>query len=196
MLVAIGLVYLAMVILCALPLAVIGAFVVLAVTGHALDLSALIGLLMLTGIVVTNAIVLLALVQRPRYSAAKNASEKKRSWNGCCRLMGVRRFPQAKGDSGAHQARRRWPAARPGRPAVVAVEVPRAPGLHLARRHAPRRAYRFSLERGGDRAGDCDGCAEDEGAQEWLTGGSNHRQRRDASRGAPHSGDRADRHSR
>ena len=73
MLVAIRLVYLPMVIvfrwllvpfviLCALPLAVIGAFVVLAVTGHALDLSALIGLLMLTGVVVTKAIVLLDLV--------------------------------------------------------------------------------------------------------------------------------------
>ena len=74
MLVAIGLVYLIMVvlfrsllvpvvILCPLPPAVIGAFVALAVTGHALDLSALIGLLMLRGIVVTNAIVLLDLVQ-------------------------------------------------------------------------------------------------------------------------------------
>jgi hydrophobic/amphiphilic exporter-1 (mainly G- bacteria), HAE1 family len=74
MLVAIGLVYLIMVILfrsllvpvvilCALPLAVIGAFIALAVTGRELDLSALIGLLMLIGIVVTNAIVLLDLVQ-------------------------------------------------------------------------------------------------------------------------------------
>jgi multidrug efflux pump subunit AcrB len=45
------------------PLVVVGCFVVLAVTGRALDLSALIGLLMLTGIVVTNAIVLLDLVQ-------------------------------------------------------------------------------------------------------------------------------------
>jgi hypothetical protein len=38
---------------------VIGAFVVVAVTGRALDLSALIGLLMLISIVVTKAIVLL-----------------------------------------------------------------------------------------------------------------------------------------
>jgi hydrophobic/amphiphilic exporter-1 (mainly G- bacteria), HAE1 family len=52
-----------LVILCALPLAVIGAFVALAVTGRELDLSALIGMLMLIGIVVTNAIVLLDLVQ-------------------------------------------------------------------------------------------------------------------------------------
>ena len=37
----------------------IGAFVVVAVTGRALDLSALIGLLMLISIVVTKAIVLL-----------------------------------------------------------------------------------------------------------------------------------------
>jgi hypothetical protein len=59
--VGVGLVYLLVVILFAL-LAVIGAFVALAVTGHALDLSALIGLLMLRGIVVTNAIVLLDLM--------------------------------------------------------------------------------------------------------------------------------------
>jgi len=69
MLVGIGLVYLLMVILFrsllvpvliffALPLVVIGGFVSLAVTGHALDLSALVGLLMLRGIVVTNALVL------------------------------------------------------------------------------------------------------------------------------------------
>jgi len=74
MLVAIGLVYLIMVvlfrsllipfvILFSLPLAVIGALVGLAVTGKTLDLSALIGMLMLIGIVVTNAIVLLDLVQ-------------------------------------------------------------------------------------------------------------------------------------
>ena len=52
------------VILYTLPLAVIGAFVALAVTGHALDLSALIGLLMPRGIVVTNATVLRDFVQR------------------------------------------------------------------------------------------------------------------------------------
>ena len=72
MLVAIGLVYLLMVvlfrsllmpvvILCPLPPAVMGAFVAPAVTGHALDLSALIGLLMLIDIVVINATVLLDL---------------------------------------------------------------------------------------------------------------------------------------
>ena len=72
MLVAIGLVYLIvailvrlllvpLVILFALPLAFIGAFVALAVTGRARDLSAIIGLLMLRSIVVTNAIVLLDL---------------------------------------------------------------------------------------------------------------------------------------
>ena len=105
----------------ALPLAVVGVFVALALSGRELDLSALIGLPMLIDTVVTNAIVLLDLVQRPRHSAAKNAIEKKRSWNGCCRLMGVSQAPRAKGDSGAHQARRRWPASRPGRPAIVAV---------------------------------------------------------------------------
>ena len=64
MLVAIGLVYLLLVplvILFAL-LAVIDSFVALAITGRALDLSALIVLLMLRSIVVTNAIVLLAVV--------------------------------------------------------------------------------------------------------------------------------------
>ena len=60
MLVGIGLVYLLLplVIFFALPLVVIGAFVALAVTGRTLDLSALIGLLMLHDIVVTNGIVL------------------------------------------------------------------------------------------------------------------------------------------
>jgi hydrophobic/amphiphilic exporter-1 (mainly G- bacteria), HAE1 family len=65
MLVGIGLVYLLLVplvIFFALPVVVIGGFVALAATGHALDLPARIGLLTLTGIVVTNAIVLLALV--------------------------------------------------------------------------------------------------------------------------------------
>ena len=53
---------LAVVILLALPLVAIGAFTAPAVTGHALDLSALISMLMLRSIVVTNAIVLLAVV--------------------------------------------------------------------------------------------------------------------------------------
>jgi hypothetical protein len=60
-LVAIGLVYLLLVplvIFFALPLVVIGGFVSLAVTGREFELFALIGLLMLMGIVVTNAIVL------------------------------------------------------------------------------------------------------------------------------------------
>jgi multidrug efflux pump subunit AcrB len=68
MLGAIGLVYLIVVILVcllvvpmvilnlfALPLAVFGGFVALVVTGHALDLSALIGFLMLRSIVGSNA---------------------------------------------------------------------------------------------------------------------------------------------
>jgi multidrug efflux pump subunit AcrB len=65
MLGAIDLVYLLLVVLViifALPLLVIGCFVSLAATGRALDLSALIVLLMLPGTVVTNAIVLLAVV--------------------------------------------------------------------------------------------------------------------------------------
>jgi hypothetical protein len=54
---------LAVVILLALPLVAIGAFTAPAVTGHALDLSALISMLMLRSIVVTNAIVLRDLAQ-------------------------------------------------------------------------------------------------------------------------------------
>jgi hypothetical protein len=117
--------------LCALPLAVIGAFVALAVIGHALDLSAIIDLPMLTGSVGTNAIVLLDLVQHRRHSAAGAASTSQRSrcsirvtgqqrtqsrrsrcWNGCCSLMGGRRCPRAKGDRKCnHRANHRGSAA-------------------------------------------------------------------------------------
>jgi HAE1 family hydrophobic/amphiphilic exporter-1 len=54
------------IILFALPLATIGAFPALLLTGRPIGLSALIGFLMLIGIVVTNAIVLLDLVERLR----------------------------------------------------------------------------------------------------------------------------------
>ncbi len=54
------------VILFSLPLATIGAFAALFVTGRPIGVSALIGFLMLIGIVVTNAIVLLDLVERLR----------------------------------------------------------------------------------------------------------------------------------
>ena len=54
------------VILATLPLATIGAFPALYVTGRPIGVSALIGFLMLIGIVVTNAIVLLDLVERLR----------------------------------------------------------------------------------------------------------------------------------
>jgi HAE1 family hydrophobic/amphiphilic exporter-1 len=75
--VAILLVYVAMVltfnslvtpfvILFSLPLATIGAFPALYITGRPIGVSALIGFLMLIGIVVTNAIVLLDLVERLR----------------------------------------------------------------------------------------------------------------------------------
>ena len=75
--VAVLLVYVAMVltfnslvtpfiILFTLPLATIGAFPALFVTGRPIGVSALIGFLMLIGIVVTNAIVLLDLVERLR----------------------------------------------------------------------------------------------------------------------------------
>jgi hydrophobic/amphiphilic exporter-1 (mainly G- bacteria), HAE1 family len=54
------------IILFSLPLATIGAFTALFVTGRPIGVSALIGFLMLIGIVVTNAIVLLDLVERLR----------------------------------------------------------------------------------------------------------------------------------
>ena len=55
------------VILFTLPLATIGAFPALLITGRPIGISALIGFLMLIGIVVTNAIVLLDLVERLRH---------------------------------------------------------------------------------------------------------------------------------
>jgi hydrophobic/amphiphilic exporter-1 (mainly G- bacteria), HAE1 family len=77
MLIAVCLVYLAMVttfgslltpfvILLTLPLAAIGAFPALLMTGRELGLTAMLGLLMLIGIVVTNAIVMLDFVERLR----------------------------------------------------------------------------------------------------------------------------------
>jgi HAE1 family hydrophobic/amphiphilic exporter-1 len=74
---AIGLVYLILVasfrsllkplvLLVSIPFAASGAIIALVVTGTALSLPAMIGLLMLTGIVVTNAIVLLDLVEQYR----------------------------------------------------------------------------------------------------------------------------------
>ena len=75
MLVAIILVYVLMVItfgslldpfilLFSLPLAAIGAFPALLITGRTISISSLIGLLMLVGIVVTNAIVFLDMVKQ------------------------------------------------------------------------------------------------------------------------------------
>jgi HAE1 family hydrophobic/amphiphilic exporter-1 len=54
------------IILFSLPLATVGAFPALLLTGRPIGVSALIGFLMLIGIVVTNAIVLLDLVERLR----------------------------------------------------------------------------------------------------------------------------------
>ena len=54
------------IILFSLPLATVGAFPALLITGRPIGVSALIGFLMLIGIVVTNAIVLLDLVERHR----------------------------------------------------------------------------------------------------------------------------------
>jgi hydrophobic/amphiphilic exporter-1 (mainly G- bacteria), HAE1 family len=53
-------------ILFSLPFAFSGAFLALAITGRPLSISSMIGLLMLIGIVVTNAVVLIDLVQRYR----------------------------------------------------------------------------------------------------------------------------------
>jgi HAE1 family hydrophobic/amphiphilic exporter-1 len=58
------------VIMFSLPLATIGAFPALVITGRPIGISALIGFLMLIGIVVTNAIVLLDLVERLRSHGA------------------------------------------------------------------------------------------------------------------------------
>ncbi len=77
MFIAVFLVYLAMVatfgslltpfvILLTLPLAAVGAFPALLITGRELGLTAMLGLLMLIGIVVTNAIVMLEFVERLR----------------------------------------------------------------------------------------------------------------------------------
>ena len=55
-------------IMASLPLAVIGAFVGLAITRYTLSVSAMMGLLMLVGIVLTNAIVLVTLVEDLRKS--------------------------------------------------------------------------------------------------------------------------------
>ena len=60
-------------ILCSLPLAIVGAAVGLAVTGRVLGLSSMVGLLMLVGIVVTNAIVLIDLVQSNRKERGMDA---------------------------------------------------------------------------------------------------------------------------
>ncbi len=54
------------VIITTLPLALIGVFVSLAVTGRSLGLPAMMGMLLLIGIVVTNAIVLIAFVEQQR----------------------------------------------------------------------------------------------------------------------------------
>ena len=54
------------VIITTLPLALIGVFVSLAITGRSLGLPAMMGMLLLIGIVVTNAIVLIAFVEQQR----------------------------------------------------------------------------------------------------------------------------------
>ena len=67
------------IILFSLPLATIGALPALYFTGKPLGVSALIGFLMLIGIVVTNAIVLLDLVERLRAKAWAPARRSSRA---------------------------------------------------------------------------------------------------------------------
>ena len=55
-----------LVIVTSLPLALIGVLVALAVTGHSLGIAAMMGILLLIGIVVTNAIVLITFVEQLR----------------------------------------------------------------------------------------------------------------------------------
>jgi multidrug efflux pump subunit AcrB len=105
MLVATGLIYVllvAPVIFFMLPLVVIGGFVSLAIISRALDLSALIVLLMLRGIVVTNTIVLrdLAVVSNASRPAAPAAT-------GACSTHGGVRGPNPAGRRA--RAASRWP---------------------------------------------------------------------------------------
>ena len=55
-----------MIIVISLPLATVGALIALALTGRTLSLSALMGFLLLIGVVVTNAIVLIVFVEQLR----------------------------------------------------------------------------------------------------------------------------------
>jgi len=55
-----------LIIMVSLPLATIGAFLGLLIAGYTLDMSAMMGMLMLVGIVLTNAIVLIAMVEQLR----------------------------------------------------------------------------------------------------------------------------------
>ena len=57
-----------LIIMLSLPLATIGALLGLLITGHTIGVSAMMGMLMLVGIVLTNAIVLIALVEQLRKS--------------------------------------------------------------------------------------------------------------------------------
>jgi HAE1 family hydrophobic/amphiphilic exporter-1 len=66
MVLALGSLITPFIILFSLPLAAIGAFPALYASGHPLGISAMVGLLMLIGIVVTNAIVLLDFVEQRR----------------------------------------------------------------------------------------------------------------------------------
>jgi HAE1 family hydrophobic/amphiphilic exporter-1 len=66
MVLALGSLITPFIILFSLPLAAIGAFPALAISGHSLGISAMVGMLMLIGIVVTNAIVLLDFVEQRR----------------------------------------------------------------------------------------------------------------------------------
>ncbi len=70
MVLALGSLITPFIILFSLPLAAIGAFPALAIAGHPIGISAMVGMLMLIGIVVTNAIVLLDFVEQRRARGA------------------------------------------------------------------------------------------------------------------------------
>jgi HAE1 family hydrophobic/amphiphilic exporter-1 len=60
-----------LIIMVSIPLAFIGSILALLITGHTLGVSALMGLLMLVGIVLTNAIVLISMVEQKRKDGLK-----------------------------------------------------------------------------------------------------------------------------
>ncbi len=84
MVLALGSLLTPFIILFSLPLAIIGAIPALLITGHPLGISAMIGFLMLIGIVVTNAIVLLDFVEQLRRRACPRRRRSSRAPTPAC----------------------------------------------------------------------------------------------------------------